>query len=132
LAVPGIASSASYEADGQTRQIDYTNGVKTIFSYDPERRWLDRVNTANPAGTLILLDYLRNNVGDISSVTSSRAGESWTYTYDSISRLVLRYLRPQLRDRRKREPQAGQPILSRLKDSQPHVTCQARRGALHR
>jgi hypothetical protein len=39
------------------------------------------VNTANPAGTLILLGYLRNNVGDISSVTSSRAGESWTYTY---------------------------------------------------
>ncbi len=89
FAVPGIASSASYDADGQTGRIAYTNGASSAFSYDPERRWIDRVHHANPSGTLLLLDYLRNNVGDITSVTSSRAGESWTYTYDSISRLVF-------------------------------------------
>jgi YD repeat-containing protein len=37
---------------------------------------------------LQLLDYLREDGGRISSVTSSRAGESWSYTYDDLDRLT--------------------------------------------
>jgi YD repeat-containing protein len=68
FAVPGIASSASYDADGQTKQIAYSNGVSTTFSYDPERRWLDRVHHANPSGTL--LRPARSSCSTMSETTS--------------------------------------------------------------
>ncbi len=38
FSVPGVFASATYEADGQTRQMVYANAVTTTFSYDPERR----------------------------------------------------------------------------------------------
>lgn len=36
--IPGYIASIEYEADGQTRRIDYANGVYTTFTYSPTRR----------------------------------------------------------------------------------------------
>lgn len=45
----GFITSTLYEADGQTKEITYANGVKTSFTYSPTRRWLTRVTTARGA-----------------------------------------------------------------------------------
>jgi YD repeat-containing protein len=45
FAVPGVVSSTTYAADGQTASISYPNGVSTAFTYRATRRWLDRLLT---------------------------------------------------------------------------------------
>ncbi len=35
--IPGLITSVTYQADGQTREIQYANGVKTTFSYSTPR-----------------------------------------------------------------------------------------------
>lgn len=52
MAVPnGIRTECpivDYEADGQTKEIRYANGVVIRFTYSPERRWLTRIETLAP------------------------------------------------------------------------------------
>ncbi|WP_198175555.1 toxin TcdB middle/N-terminal domain-containing protein [Rhizobium sp. NXC14] len=86
--IPGLIDSTSYEADGQTTTITYTNGVTTSFSYSPTRRWLDRVTTAK--GTTVLMDnqYSRDKLGRIKTITGLTANDNWTYGYDDLSRLT--------------------------------------------
>ncbi|ADV14939.1 RHS repeat domain-containing protein, partial [Mesorhizobium ciceri] len=85
---PGFITSTIYEADGQTKEITYTNGVKTSFTYSPTRRWVTRVTTAR--GATILLDdqYARDSVGRITGTTGLTASDSWTYGYDNADRLT--------------------------------------------
>jgi YD repeat-containing protein len=89
FAIPGIITSIAYDPDSQAKQVTYANGVTTVFGLDNERRWLDRVTTFNAGGNLLLLDYLHDNIGRITSVTSNRAGESWTYSYDQLDQLLV-------------------------------------------
>ncbi|PDS87301.1 RHS repeat-associated core domain-containing protein [Rhizobium sp. L18] len=86
--IPGLIDSTSYEADGQTTAITYTNGVTTSFSYSPTRRWLDQVTTAK--GTTVLMDnqYSRDRLGRIKTITGLAANDNWTYSYDDLSRLT--------------------------------------------
>ncbi|TIQ16783.1 MAG: RHS repeat-associated core domain-containing protein, partial [Mesorhizobium sp.] len=88
LSAPGFITSTIYEADGQTREISYANGVKTSFTYSPTRRWLTRVSTAK--GAVVLLDnqYARDFIGRITGTTGLTASDSWTYGYDSADRLT--------------------------------------------
>ncbi|MFK0689475.1 toxin TcdB middle/N-terminal domain-containing protein, partial [Mesorhizobium sp. IMUNJ 23033] len=88
LSAPGFITSTLYEADGQTKEINYANGVKTAFTYSPTRRWLTRVTTAK--GATILLDdqYARDNLGRITGTTGLTASDSWTYGYDNADRLT--------------------------------------------
>ncbi|TIQ16153.1 MAG: hypothetical protein E5X51_35820, partial [Mesorhizobium sp.] len=69
FSAPGFITSTLYEADGQTREISYANGVKTSFTYSPTRRWLTRVTTAK--GAVVLLDnqYARDLIGRITGTT---------------------------------------------------------------
>ncbi|WP_164755338.1 RHS repeat-associated core domain-containing protein [Mesorhizobium sp. M7A.F.Ca.US.014.04.1.1] len=85
---PGFITSTIYEADGQTKEITYSNGVKTSFTYSPTRRWLTRVTTAR--GATILLDdqYARDSLGRITGTTGLTASDSWTYGYDNADRLT--------------------------------------------
>ncbi len=39
----GVVASTACEADGRTAAVAFPNDVTTTFSYDPARRWLDRV-----------------------------------------------------------------------------------------
>ncbi|MES0092521.1 RHS repeat-associated core domain-containing protein [Mesorhizobium sp. M0030] len=88
ISAPGFITSTLYEADGQTREITYANGVKTTFIYSPTRRWVTRVTTSK--GATILLDdqYARDNLGRIAGTTGLSAADSWTYGYDNADRLI--------------------------------------------
>ncbi|WP_281408857.1 MULTISPECIES: RHS repeat-associated core domain-containing protein [unclassified Mesorhizobium] len=85
---PGFITSTVYEADGQTKEITYANGVKTSFTYSPTRRWLTRVTTAK--GATILLDdqYVRDALGRITTITGRTPSDSWNYGYDDADRLI--------------------------------------------
>ncbi|MDX8459801.1 RHS repeat-associated core domain-containing protein [Mesorhizobium humile] len=85
---PGFIASTLYEADGQTKEINYANGVKTAFTYSPTRRWVTRVTTSR--GVTVLLDnqYARDNLGRITGTTGLTASDSWTYGYDNADRLT--------------------------------------------
>ncbi|MGH6924047.1 MAG: hypothetical protein ACRED5_09935 [Propylenella sp.] len=94
--VPGVVTSATYEADGQTDVISYPNFVQVTFAYDPERRWLDSMETGRTLldplpifEILQRLDYQHDAAGRITSVASTRAKESWTYTHDTLDRLTF-------------------------------------------
>ncbi|MER9755063.1 RHS repeat-associated core domain-containing protein [Mesorhizobium sp. M0166] len=89
LSASGFITSTIYEADGQTKEITYANGVKTSFIYSPTRRWVTRVTTAK--GATILLDdqYARDLLGRITGTTGLTASDSWTYGYDKADRLTL-------------------------------------------
>ena len=58
--MPGVVTDTQYEADGQTAFIAYQNGVTTAFAYDPDRRWLDEIETGNSGGLLQRLTYTRD------------------------------------------------------------------------
>ncbi|QIA22017.1 RHS repeat-associated core domain-containing protein [Mesorhizobium sp. AA22] len=88
LSAPGFITSTLYEADGQTKEISYANGVKTSFTYSPTRRWLTRVTTAKGATILLDNQYARDFIGRISGTTGLSASDSWTYGYDSADRLT--------------------------------------------
>jgi RHS repeat-associated protein len=91
LSVPGVVTSAAYEADGQTREIVYANQVRTRFFYNVNRRWLREIDTDKlslPLQQLLLLDYTRDNAGRITAVDSNRADEDWSYAHDDLDRLL--------------------------------------------
>lgn len=82
--IPGYISSIEYEADGQTKRIDYANGVYTTFTYSPTRRWLTRIITTRPTGAKIIDNtYVRDAAGRITAIDSIYIAEDWTYTYNN-------------------------------------------------
>jgi len=87
-AAPGFITSTLYEADGQTREITYANGVKTTFTYSPTRRWVTRVTTSKGATVLLDDQYARDTLGRITGTTGSTASDSWIYGYDNADRLT--------------------------------------------
>jgi YD repeat-containing protein len=88
-AVPdAYIQSTQYNARGQTTQITYGNGTTTTFTYNDQRGWLTRV--LSQAGATLHLDqsYARNPKGLITGITSPQAGNSWSYGYDGMDRLI--------------------------------------------
>ncbi|WP_189521379.1 RHS repeat-associated core domain-containing protein [Mesorhizobium sp. M1B.F.Ca.ET.045.04.1.1] len=88
LSAAGFITSTLYEADGQTKEIDYANGVKTAFTYSPTRRWVTRVTTSRGATVLLDDQYARDNLGRITGTTGLTASDSWTYGFDNADRLT--------------------------------------------
>ncbi|NSZ15620.1 toxin TcdB middle/N-terminal domain-containing protein [Agrobacterium vitis] len=89
LTIPGYINSTTYMPDGQTASITYANGVKTTFSYSPERGWLTGIVTQNSAGTRLLgASYSRDAAGRITSIDEDGAANDWTYTYDRFGRVA--------------------------------------------
>ncbi|WP_292637873.1 RHS repeat-associated core domain-containing protein, partial [Mesorhizobium sp.] len=87
---PGFITSTIYEADGQTKEITYANGVKTSFTYSPTRRWLTRITTTLGAGTVMDRQFTRDSLGRITDIAgiSATGPNSWHYVYDSADRLI--------------------------------------------
>ncbi|WP_164754907.1 MULTISPECIES: RHS repeat protein [unclassified Mesorhizobium] len=87
---PGFITSTIYEADGQTKEITYANGVKTSFTYSPTRRWLTRITTTLGAGTVMDRQFTRDSLGRITDIagTSATGPNSWHYVYDNADRLI--------------------------------------------
>ncbi|WP_429931685.1 polymorphic toxin-type HINT domain-containing protein [Agrobacterium vitis] len=89
LTIPGYINSTTYMPDGQTASITYANGVKTTFSYSPERGWLTGIVTQNSAGTRLLgASYSRDAAGRITSIDEEGTANDWTYSYDRFGRVA--------------------------------------------
>ena len=58
------------------------------MTYSPERGWLLTLVTTSTAGTLQNYTYTRDGLGRINAVASPQAGDSWTYGYDGLDRLL--------------------------------------------
>ena len=87
--VPGYITSTTYEADGQTRRIEYANGVVTDFTYSPTRRWLTRIVTTQPGGVKLLdRTFARDFAGRITAIDGQTATSDWTYTYNALDWLT--------------------------------------------
>jgi RHS repeat-associated protein len=87
-AIPGIVTAITYDAAGQVLTFQRANGANTTYGYSASRNWLTSVVTTAGATTIQNLVYGRDAAGRISGVTSSIAGESWTYGYDDMDRLL--------------------------------------------
>tara|TARA_Y100000815_G_scaffold150594_2_gene136538 strand:- start:29074 stop:29979 length:906 start_codon:yes stop_codon:yes gene_type:complete len=89
-AMPGLVTSIDYEADGQTKEIAYANGVVTRFTYSPERRRLTHIGTIAPDGVTALMDYAytRDAAGRMTRIDGLTPSESWIYSHDDLDQLL--------------------------------------------
>ncbi|WP_275789083.1 RHS repeat-associated core domain-containing protein [Pararhizobium gei] len=84
----------TYEADGQTASIAYSNGYETLFTYDPQRRWLTKIVTqkdpgnGDPISELLRSAYVRDRTGRILSINGLGTPNDWVYTYDGFGRIA--------------------------------------------
>jgi YD repeat-containing protein len=88
--IPGMITSQSYEADGQTKSITYANGVTTNFAYSPTRRWLMEIAPVFASGSPVFFSkYSRDLTGRIATITGQAGGfNTWAYAYDDLGRLT--------------------------------------------
>ncbi|MCX5493374.1 RHS repeat protein [Kaistia dalseonensis] len=86
--IPGLITSIRDNPAGQVIAIDYANGVTTENSYNAARDWLMSVTTKKGATVLQSISYTRDATGRITGMTTSPAGENWSYSYDEIDRLI--------------------------------------------
>lgn len=87
-AVPGVLTNVAYDARGNVTSFVRANGATTTYGYSLPRGWLTSINTVVGAAVLQNLVYGRDAAGRISGVASSLVGESWTYGYDDLDRLL--------------------------------------------
>ncbi|WP_275789082.1 RHS repeat-associated core domain-containing protein [Pararhizobium gei] len=94
ISIPGYINSVTYEADGQTASIAYSNGFETFFTYDPQRRWLTKIATqkdpgnGDPISVLLRSAYVRDQTGRILSINGLGTLNDWVYTYDGFGRIA--------------------------------------------
>lgn len=85
-----------YDKFEQNVYVKYGNNTETTYTYDAQRRWLDKINAKTAAGTEFMKnDYAYDNVGNISQITNSAPAQSniggpasYTFTYDDMYRLT--------------------------------------------
>ena len=87
-AVPGLVSATLYDARGNPTSLTRVNGTASTMGYSAQRGWLTGLTTTAGAATLQDLAYARDGHGRITGVTSSQAGEGWSYGYDDLDRLT--------------------------------------------
>ena len=87
-AVPGLVTSATYDASGNADVFTRANGVVSTYGYSLTRGWLDSVVTTSGATSIQNMSYGRDDAGQITAVTSTFTDESWTYAYDALRRLL--------------------------------------------
>jgi RHS repeat-associated protein len=88
LSIPGVQTSATYDAAGHATQIVRANGVTTSYTYQATRQWLMGVQTVKGSTQLQNLTFTRDARGRILTSTSDIAAESWTYGYDAIGNIT--------------------------------------------
>ena len=87
-AIPGLVTHSAYDASGNAEAMAFGNGVVTGYGFSDQRGWLDSMVTTSGATTIQNMTYGRDAAGQITSVASPLADESWTYAYDSLRRLL--------------------------------------------
>jgi hypothetical protein len=87
----GYVKDVGYDEFGQRVVMEYGNGVRTEYSYNPERRWLERIVTVDGTGTRLQnITYDINPVGNVRGYENAADGYSTkqTYGYDNLYQLV--------------------------------------------
>jgi len=97
-AVTSFVSNIDYDAKGQRVLVEYGNGAKTAYTYDPLTFRLTRLRTDRSADRLQDLNYTYDPVGNVTYIRdgaqqtiyfrNQRVDPSADYTYDAIYRLV--------------------------------------------
>jgi RHS repeat-associated protein len=95
-----VISNILYQPSAQLSEIDYGNGVRTTYGYDPRLR-LNTLITApatNPASPLISFSYDFDGVSNIKSITDNRPGSvaasgdprrnTQLFAYDDLYRIT--------------------------------------------
>jgi RHS repeat-associated protein len=80
-----------YDEFGQRIYIEYNNGVKTKYTYDPYRRWLNNIETIYGNNHILQnIDYTFNPVGNLLKYENNAYGHttSQTYEYDGLYQLT--------------------------------------------
>lgn len=87
-----------YDVAGHKIQDDFGNGVTTLYSYNPERQWLDSLYTYSSATGDVLqaISYSHDAIGNITLISqgasnlSNNLGGKYenSYSYDEAYRLV--------------------------------------------
>ena len=80
-----------YDEFGQRTYIEYGNGIRTRYAYDPTRRWLTSINTESQGGTALQnMSYHFDLVGNILGYQndSGTYTTSQSYNYDDLYQLV--------------------------------------------
>ncbi len=80
-----------YDEYSQRVFIHYGNGVKTEYTYDEERRWLDKIITTNERSDVYQnIDYSFDSVGNVLKYTnvSLNYTTSQNYDYDDLYQLI--------------------------------------------
>jgi RHS repeat-associated protein len=111
-AITVFVADIDYDAKGAREQVEYGNGVRTAYSYDPVTKRLARIQTLR--GTQVLQDF-RYTYDPIGNITHIRDDAQQTvffsnavvephgdYTYDALYRLIRA-------EGREHRGQSGQP-----------------------
>ena len=79
-----------YDEYGQRVFIEYGNGVKTEYSYNPKRRWLYSIQTKRGPETYQNIEYSFDKVGNVLGYTNDTSYYSTeqNYTYDNLYQLT--------------------------------------------
>ena len=106
-------NNIGYNEFGQRVYIEYGNGVKTTYTYDPARQWLQNIVTTGSDNILLQnIDYVFDGVGNIMSYTNNclengNYSTTQNYEYDNLYQLTKA---------------GGTTILNRYKTSVPDYT----------
>jgi RHS repeat-associated protein len=85
----GYATSVLYDARGNVTSLTYANGAVTTRTFDANRFWLAQAKTVMGSTTLLQLDYVRADDGQITQVTEANpTATTRTFAYDSLHRLT--------------------------------------------
>jgi YD repeat-containing protein len=81
----GYISSASYNASDQLTNLTFPSGTTTNYTYDPKMLRLTALVTS---GNIQNLSYQYDKVGNVKTITDALRGETTTFTYDDLNRLL--------------------------------------------
>ncbi|MDQ2757490.1 MAG: FG-GAP-like repeat-containing protein, partial [Actinomycetota bacterium] len=86
--IDGIIEKVGYDVAGRRTTVAYSNGVIQTDTVDTATGWLTGTQVVGPAGTLRRADLTHDLVGNVLTLDSPDATESWSYGYDSAYHLV--------------------------------------------
>lgn len=87
--MPGLIGEFNYDAEGHMTKAERADSTRTVWTWDPKRRWLDEITTASPVtGSLLKLSYTHYPDGLVKTATASPAGPNLSYTYDGLDRVT--------------------------------------------
>ena len=82
--------NAEYRATGQIEEVEYGNGRKTTYEYEPNNLSLSRLATSDLQGADVIQDlsYTFDPLGNVKSITDSKHTNTQYFNYDSLNRLT--------------------------------------------